>query len=219
MTDIERDILVANSLIGKPNSYFENIYKEFAGNWDGVPCSEIACCISYLGGNLNTIKPSNYAEGLVKNFKGMKRFGSYPMVGAFIFFGYSKPEHTGRVIEVRPTTIVCIEGNVNNKVVRREYNRNYSYIYGYGYPEYSIDTEYLFLKAVIPSIYMKKGDANKDLTFWLQMYLYNRGYYTGTLDGDYGYYTEKAVKEYQGDNNLVYDGEVGYYTLAKILKE
>ena len=218
MTDIQRDIDIAKSLIGKPNSYFEPIYKEFASNWDGVPCSEIACCISYLAGNLSTIKVSNYAEGLVSNFKKMWRFDHFPMLGAFIFFGSSKPDHTGRVIEVRPKTIITIEGNVNGKVVKREYNRDYKYIYGYGYPLYSLDTNYLFEKAVMNSIYLKKGDADKDLTFWLQMYLYNRGYYSGDLDGDYGDYTAKAVKAFQGDNNLTFDGEVGYYTLKKILE-
>jgi N-acetylmuramoyl-L-alanine amidase len=42
------------------------------------------------------------------------------------------------------------------------------------------------------------------------------GYYSGSLDGAYGYSTYSAVKKYQGANGLKVDGVVGDRTLASL---
>ena len=141
MTDRERDIQIAESLVGKPNDFFKNIWLEFASayGWDGAPCSEIACCISYMAGNLNKILVSNYAAGLVNKFKQAGIFGHEPAIGAFIWFDYKDgngPSHTGRVIDVQGNYVFTIEGNIGGKVVRRSYLKDTYYIYGYGYPGY-----------------------------------------------------------------------------------
>lgn len=52
----------------------------------------------------------------------------------------------------------------------------------------------------------------------LQRFLKSKKYYTGSLDGHFGPMTEKAVKEFQKDNNLNPDGIVGPHTLSLIEK-
>lgn len=140
MRDYEVDIEVAKQYIGYPNNYFRSIFESFApGLWDNVPCSEIACCFSYLAGNVSKIYVSNYAEGLKNLYLSNNRFGHTPMLGAFVWFTYGSgtPEHTGRVIDFDSTTITTIEGNVGGGVVKRTYPIDSSLIYGYGYPLYT----------------------------------------------------------------------------------
>ena len=50
----------------------------------------------------------------------------------------------------------------------------------------------------------------------VQRRLKELGYYSGSIDGDFGAATEKAVKQFQADNKLSADGKVGEQTLAKL---
>ena len=50
----------------------------------------------------------------------------------------------------------------------------------------------------------------------VQKRLKELGYYHGSVDGDFGVNTEKAVKEFQKANGLTADGKVGEKTLAKM---
>lgn len=218
MTERQRDVEVALSIIGKPNDFFKDIWSQFATGWDGAPCSEIACCISYMAGNISTIPVSNYAEGLYNAFKKRGRIGSVPEVGAFIFFGYGGvPDHTGRVIEVRSNEIITVEGNINKKVVRRSYRFTNTYIFAYGYPDYAINAKDDYILAT-PRDYELKNGSTGFTVFWLQMFLTRKGFYTGDLDGIFGDCTEYAVREFQKKNELAVDGVAGWYTLTKILK-
>lgn len=227
MTDREKDIQTAKSLIGKPNSYFKPIWQKFASGWDGASCSETACCISYLAGNLSKIYVSNYAAGLVAKFKMFGRFGHEPVLGAFIWFDYKDGQgasHTGRVVEVGATTIKTIEGNINNQVVSRTYYKDSPYIYGYGYPNYTdedIDMTYqekMFLSEGIKDVALSKGCDYPNLVTFVQNYLQYYGYYDGTVDGDFGTYTESAVKKWQKERGLYVDGIIGQYSWAEIMK-
>lgn len=210
MRDYERDISSAISLIGKTATDIKAIWKQFSQGWDGQWCSETACCISYLGGNLDKIWVSNYAQGLVNLFRANDRFGHEPSLGAFVFFGYSAPEHTGRVIDITDKTIITVEGNVGGKVVKRAYNKTNSWIYGYGYPEYrELDmtaTQRYILDAVEDTV-LKKGD-NSPLVKMVQAYLQYWGWYDGILDGDFGSYTEKAVRGWQEHDGREVTGEI-----------
>lgn len=140
MTDRQADVQAAKDLLGAKEADIKKIWQKFASGWDGAWCSETACAISYLGGNLDLIPgASNYAAGLVQKFKSAGMFGHNPAVGAFIFFDYhdgAGASHTGRVIEVTDQFIYTIEGNVNSKVVQKSYAKTNGYIYGYGYPRY-----------------------------------------------------------------------------------
>ena len=57
-----------------------------------------------------------------------------------------------------------------------------------------------------------QGDAVRTV----QRKLRDLGYYTGSIDGDFGAETEKAVKAFQKANGLSADGKVGELTLKKL---
>lgn len=57
-----------------------------------------------------------------------------------------------------------------------------------------------------------KGETVKSL----QTLLTNKGKYTGRIDGDYGVYTENAVKAYQREQGLKVDGVFGPVTCRKL---
>lgn len=196
MTNVERDVQMAESVIGKPNDFFKPIWLEFASayGWDGAPCSEIACCISYMAGNLDLIPVSNYALGLVEKFKAAGMFGHEPAVGAFIFFDYKDGNgfsHTGRVIGYDDHIVTTVEGNIGGKVVKRNYSRDAYLIGGYGYPDYNRPSKEEppkeEEKPVEPE---KEKDYFKDVTEDMSSYraiqwMAKNGYIRGYSDGTY----------------------------------
>ena len=62
---------------------------------------------------------------------------------------------------------------------------------------------------------LKKG-ASGDSVKALQRRLKELGYYTGSVDGDFGENTEKAVKAFQQNNGLEVDGKAGSKTMTKL---
>ena len=59
------------------------------------------------------------------------------------------------------------------------------------------------------------GDGGENVRY-VQKRLKYYGYYTGSIDGDYGNGTKTAVKNFQKRNGLSVDGKVGSKTLAKL---
>lgn len=59
------------------------------------------------------------------------------------------------------------------------------------------------------------GSTGSEVTK-IQTRLKNWGYYTGSVDGDYGYLTYNAVKSFQAKNGLAVDGIAGPDTLAAL---
>lgn len=142
MKDYEADIDQAIKYLGLPNWYFRDIFGKFSSSWDNVPCSEIACCVSFEAGNLSKIYVSNYAEGMYRLYDAAGRFDHTPKLGDFIWFDYGAgvPEHTGRVIEIDNVNnlITTIEGNTNGGYVNQFiYSINDPTIFGYGHPNYT----------------------------------------------------------------------------------
>lgn len=226
MNDIDRDIQMAKSVIGKSNEYFKDIWLDFASGWDNAPCTEIACCISYMAGNLSKIYVSNYAEGLANMYITNNRFSREAKLGDFVFFDYGTgiPNHTGRVIDVTSEMIITVEGNIDNTVVRREYYKDSYFIYGYGHPLYDVIDDTIspeeFIASAILDIRLFSGMCGCDNMIKLvQSYLKDLGFYNGTVDGIFGSFTESAVKRYQSEHNLVVDGWVGYYTWRSFLND
>lgn len=70
-------------------------------------------------------------------YKEKGRAGKEPRIGAQIFFGSSKPTHTGIVIDLNNDSVFTVEGNSDDCVKKHSYKRNSSRIFGYGYPRYS----------------------------------------------------------------------------------
>ena len=62
---------------------------------------------------------------------------------------------------------------------------------------------------------LKRG-ATGDSVRALQRRLKELGYYTGSVDGDFGENTEKAVKAFQQNNGLTVDGKAGSKTMTKL---
>ena len=62
---------------------------------------------------------------------------------------------------------------------------------------------------------LKRG-ASGDSVRALQRRLKELGYYTGSVDGDFGENTEKAVKAFQQNNGLTVDGKAGTQTMTKM---
>lgn len=145
-TDVDADVQMMQDHLGYPNSWFNaNAWEDFANPppWDGESCSEIACCISYLAGNLSTIFVSNYAEGLWRLFDNAGRYYTRTQggqVGDFIWWDYDFdgiPDHTGRIMAIDPDgTIHTFEGNVTSVTITRPFSPNDPTIFGFGRPDY-----------------------------------------------------------------------------------
>ena len=67
-----------------------------------------------------------------------------------------------------------------------------------------------------PSLQTLRTGSRGDLVKALQTKLKELGYYTGTIDGDYGSSTASAVKEFQRRNGLTADGIAGEKTLKAL---
>ena len=65
------------------------------------------------------------------------------------------------------------------------------------------------------NINLKRGSKGADVKE-LQGILRNKGLYTGAIDGDFGIYTENAVKQFQKENKLLIDGVYGPVTCKKL---
>lgn len=97
-----------------------------------------------------------YSAGCVESanyYKKAKKFYSSPKVGDQIFFKNSKGVicHTGLVYKVDNTYVYTIEGNTSNTngvvanggcVAKKKYKKNYSYIVGYGRPNYGNQSKF-----------------------------------------------------------------------------
>lgn len=70
------------------------------------------------------------------------------------------------------------------------------------------------VSALGASIYY--GSTDTSTIREIQTRLKNWGYYTGNVDGIFGYKTETAVKKFQSKNGLVVDGKVGPRTLEAL---
>lgn len=75
----------------------------------------------------------------------------------------------------------------------------------------------LFVLAAVPILSaqaaLRRGSTGDDVTA-VQKRLKQWGYYSGAVDGIYGYGTERAVKWFQEKNGLTVDGVVGEKTAA-----
>ena len=139
------------------------------------------------------------------------------------------------MVEVTDSTIVTVEGNSSDQVKRNSYNRNNSYIAGYGHPLYGESDPTpvtpaptveapatVSCKVDLPQL---KNGAIGSAVMNAQILLIYKGYYCGgrivsgreIADGEFGPTTEKSVKSFQGKKNLSADGIIGSDTWKALL--
>lgn len=140
--------------------------------------------------------------------------------------GDSRPaDHVGIVEKVSNEKLTVIEGNngsfPNDRVRRREISSASSLIFGYARPKYpsvtfrksSDNTINVFLPT------LRKGDSGNSVKI-LQAFLIAYEYSTGTsgIDGEFGFDTESAVKQFQKNSGISVDGIVGENTWSELLR-
>ena len=99
-------------------------------------------------------------------FRENDAFYSSPKIGDQIFFGPKKNEnHTGLVVDVTDDKVITVEGNANNKVMRRTYSRSDGNIAGYGRPNFALVADRFEEKPLPPIVddpdpeYITKDEA------------------------------------------------------------
>ena len=128
------------------------------------------------------------------------------------------PDHVGMVTKVANGKITVIEGNKSDSVAYREINVNGRYIRGFCLPDYKAAAK-KFDKPTYVSVNaqkLQKGDSGNPVKV-LQASLNAFGFNCGTVDGEFGANTEKAVKALQKSGNMSDDGIVGKNTWQFIL--
>ena len=192
-----------------------------------------ACFISWLAEKLgitDIIPIDMSCNSQIKKFKSMgvwhtdRNFQS----GDIIYYDWDvsgDADHVGIIEKVNGMSLTVIEGNngnfPNDRVRRREINSVSSLIFGYARPEYpsvtfrksSANTINVFLPT------LRKGDSGNSVKI-LQAFLIAYEYSTGTsgIDGEFGFDTESAVKQFQKNSGISVDGIVGENTWSELLK-
>lgn len=174
------------------------------------------------------------------NAKGQFR-KSGPQTGDQIFFGsaWNNVWHTGLVVAVSDSYVTTIEGNSSDKVQKCTYQINDPNIWGYGRPGWGEQENVPLAEPQEPTESPMPEFKTYDVELPLltigdtggyvkaaQTLLIARGYDCGgrrflgreNPDGEFGRATEKAVGEFQGENGLQKDGEIGGATWAALLK-
>lgn len=175
---------------------------------------------------------SAYCPTSAQYFKNQGRyFRTNPKIGDQIFFLDSVNElgHTGIVYKVSKTYVYTIEGNTSpqsgvvdngGEVCKKKYPLSSSKIDGYGRPDWggtvkeetNTTRHYTGTFPLIPPT-LKKGSKGKNVKY-LQKYLNWFGGYGLAIDGEFGKYTENAVKDFQKRTGIGVDGEFGPQSLA-----
>lgn len=192
-----------------------------------------ACFISWLAEKLgitDIIPIDMSCNSQIKKFKSMgvwhtdRNFQS----GDIIYYDWDisgDADHVGIIEKVNVMSLTVIEGNngnyPNDRVRRREISSGSSLIFGYARPEYpsvtfrksSANTINVFLPT------LRKGDSGNSVKI-LQAFLIAYEYSTGTsgIDGEFGFDTESAVRQFQKNSGISADGIVGENTWSELLK-
>lgn len=187
--------------------------REFYGR--DVSGSAYPWCCAFIWWLLSTsgisVPKTALCTSLAQWFKSQGQWFTDPQVGDIVFFKFGTnnrwTNHVGIVTGIRGNEIETIEGNssINSddnggSVMAR---RRSSHIVGYGRPKYSAQTEIqLNVKPVL-----KRGDKGNYVKAW-QEYLKTCNIDIGPsgADGDFGPYTERAVRLYQRTRGLPVTG-------------
>lgn len=190
-----------------------------------------ACFISWLAEKLgitDIIPVDMSCNSQISKFKSMgvwhtdRNFQS----GDIIYYDWDNSgdaDHVGIVEKVAGNTLTVIEGNngnfPNDRVRRREIASDSSLIYGYARPKYPVKGSANSSDVNISLPTVRKGDSGnavKILQAFLVAYEYSIG--ISGIDGDFGFDTESAVRQFQKNSKIEVDGIVGKDTWSELLK-
>lgn len=210
-------------------------------------CDVFVDCVVFLACNkdeeaaLYVLCQPKYSAGAgcaysAQYYKQAGRWSTTPQIGAQIFFSYRPGDvsHTGLVESFTSTTVTTIEGNSNDRVVRRTYNINNGNIYGYGLPRYgevnsTTPAQPTTPTPVTPTVptasgcniklpELQKGSIGASVVALQGILIANRiSCGPDGADGEFGDNTANAVRIFQQRNGLGVDGIVGPVTWAKLL--
>ena len=162
-------------------------------------------------------------------YKNKGQFYTSAQIGDQIFFKNSKGvrTHTGLVYQVDSNYVYTVEGNSGDGVRQKKYAINSSSIYGYGRPNYKVESQpvpcattpvkkgYTGVFPTLPSrTYFRNKDKGQQVKY-LQMFLNWANGDRLVVDGIIGVKTIASVKKFQKNNGLVVDGLFGKKSLAK----
>lgn len=190
-----------------------------------------ACFISWLAKKLDItdiIPVDMSCNSQIKKFKNMgvwhtdRNFES----GDIIYYDWDisgNADHVGIIEKVSNGNLTVIEGNngnyPNDRVRRREIASDSSLIYGYARPKYPVTGSANGSDVNISLPTVRNGDTGnvvKILQLALVAYEYNIG--KCGADGDFGFDTESAVKQFQKRSCIAVDGIVGKDTWAELMR-
>ena len=154
-----------------------------------------------------------------------------PAPGDLIFYDWGdstgksdnvgNPDHVGVVEKVSGDTIIVIEGNYQNSVMRRHIRIGARYIRGFGVPKYADSPEKTETTEEVGIVVIKlnvlqKGAEGEQVKA-LQRMLWAMGHYNSYIDGDFGSKTDEAVRAFQKQKGLAVDGIVGEQTWTALM--
>ena len=190
-----------------------------------------ACFISWLAEKLgitDIIPVDMSCNSQIKKFKNMgvwhtdRNFQS----GDIVYYDWDisgDADHVGIVEKVAGNTLTVIEGNNGNfpydRVRRREIASDSSLIFGYARPKYPVKSSANSSDVNISLPTVRNGDSGnavKILQAFLVAYEYSIG--ISGIDGDFGFDTESAVRQFQKNSKIEVDGIVGKDTWSELLK-
>ena len=164
-----------------------------------------------------------------KYYQAANRWTKNPQPGDQVFFydNAGQINHTGIVESVNSPAVTTIEGNSNDRVMRRQHNMEEGYIAGFGRPVWElVKTSAPTQTPVSPGTVYNIEQANVQIILGLgakghsvkliQERLQKLGYDIGPngVDGDFGTDTLAALKQFQYDNELSECGYFGPQTFA-----
>lgn len=198
-------------------------------------------CFGLENASKMTYQPIGAGSALCRQsaqyYKDNGAFYHRPEIGDQVFFYASGDiNHTGIVIRVDGGSVHTVEGNSSDMVAERVYSVMDGKIAGYGRPDWSVvsgqsevpisekpkaepkvepKSAKRFYEIRLP--YVSRGDVG-DSVKAVQLQLSALGYSIGPdgADGDFGAFTETALKKYQRNIGVSPDGIVGPDTGAKL---
>ncbi|MDF5756675.1 CHAP domain-containing protein [Spongiactinospora sp. TRM90649] len=187
----------------------------------------LAWCADQVG-LLADVGDFAYTPSHASWFRQRGRWGHTPKRGAVVFFDWAGSrniaaiDHVGLVEAVRGETVITIEGNTANKVMRRA--RSQTTIAGFGYPAYVTATAPVAPPSRTEQIVKKLPTLHKGATGWdvktvfYLLHARDHGLNDGIDDTQFGVPMEDAVRAFQRAVGLVVDGICGPKTWAALLR-